>query len=94
MRKGQIAIFMILGFVAAIGIVFLLLISGEAMNPEIEPTLEEVALAPEPIESFIKSCLKSAGLEALSVVSSQGGYYNLSGTDYEIVTTKNYFEAY
>ena len=94
MRKGQIAIFMILGFVAAIGIVFLLLISGEAMNPEIEPTLEEVALAPEPIESFIKSCLKSAGLDALSVVSSQGGYYNISGTDYEIVTTKNYFEAY
>ncbi|PIN70004.1 hypothetical protein COV93_03240 [Candidatus Woesearchaeota archaeon CG11_big_fil_rev_8_21_14_0_20_43_8] len=75
-KKGQIAIFIILGIVLIIGIGFFIYIMGQQSKLGEAKTLvtEEVPVQLEPIKLYVQNCLKTTAAEAVRLLGAQGGY--------------------
>ncbi len=76
-RKGQITIFIILGIVILLLAVIIIFVKSESVQfrpDEIVPTEKGK------VETFITSCLKQAGDEALLRLGTQGGYIEVPQT--------------
>jgi hypothetical protein len=70
-KKGQITIFIILGILLLLGLVLVLTLKSEVItfNPD-----EVILTEKGKIETFILSCIKEVGEEAVFLVGLQGGY--------------------
>jgi hypothetical protein len=69
MKRGQIAVFVIVAIIIVTAIASFVYIRNiqklSAVNPDVKP-----------INSFIESCIKSTGEDALIFIGQHGGYYN------------------
>lgn len=86
-KKGQIAIFILLGIVILIAVSLLFYINQEdaKKSAEVEQAAE-VSLTIVPIKNYVESCIKSVGEDALEFIGQRGGYYDLPD-----LSTKDYF---
>jgi hypothetical protein len=71
-KRGQVTLFIIIGFIILILFSFLIYIyQSQHVKPEI--------IAPEflPIKNFVEECTTSAAADALTILGAQGGYIEL-----------------
>jgi len=74
MKKGQIAIFVIFGFVILLAF-GLILYLRDSNNAEVEKSII-IPLNVQPIHNFVETCLKNSLKEVIDLVAIQGGYFN------------------
>ena len=72
--KGQVTIFIILGFFILFVVVLVLLIQNEAVTFSPSKIISSDKSA---VEEFIISCIEAKGTEALKLVGMQGGYVDV-----------------
>lgn len=70
MKRGQITVFILLGLLIFLFIIFLLVYAAPSLLPMKQST-DVVA-----VQTYIDSCLESQLAEVISLVSLQGGYYD------------------
>ncbi len=84
-RKGQITIFIILGFIMLISVITVIYIRGQAVKKEaeVEAVLEEVPDWVKPVQRYVHSCMEEVAIKAFKKIGEHGGYIDFD--DYEIV---------
>lgn len=92
MRKSQITLFVILGFVIVIAAFFVV-----SLRSPKEIGVQRVVEAPsdlQPLKSFVEGCLSSTLRDAVSFVSIQGGFYDapLSSADFMFARIPYYWD--
>jgi hypothetical protein len=78
MKRGQVAIFALLGLVLLIIVSFVLMLASTVSITELEQRANEAVrdyLAASPINYYVNLCLEQATREALLEMSSQGGVF-------------------
>ncbi len=78
MKRGQVTVFIIVGLVILVLAAFLFRFS-ESIQPE-KPIINNEKAA---VTSFVESCIDEVTHEAIYVVSTQGGYYQVKLPYYE-----------
>jgi hypothetical protein len=93
-NKGQIAIFVLLGFVLLIAASFFLFIRSDNVY-EIE-RYQELPIDFIPVKNYIDSCIKNVGRDAIEYVSKRGGYFELPQYSYndQFTQTAYYYYEY
>lgn len=93
-KKGQIGIFIVIGFVIfiAAGFIIYLNSSSKVAAPEITE-VSESSLASLPVKSYVESCIKNTAREGLVYIGLQGGYYQNPPIfeDYSLLSIPYYF---
>jgi len=72
MKRGQIALFVIIAILIVVAVGFLVYTQREAIGFK-----QGINAEIRPINSFIEDCIKSTGEDALIFVGKQGGYFDL-----------------
>ena len=91
MKKGQIAIFVVVVILIVVSLAILVL----AKNRTAE-TQKGVSSEVRPIYSFVENCIKETGLEAVNYIGQTGGYFEIStlstdeGIAYYLYEDENY----
>lgn len=76
-KKGQIAIFIIIGMIVLVSVPLLLYLNtAQKNNPQIEK-ISKMPFEVAPIADYIKSCITNVAEDGLTLISKQGGYYDL-----------------
>ncbi len=73
-KKGQLTIFILLGFVILIAASFLFY-----LNPREGSEIEKISQFPTeiiPIKQYVEACISEVGEDTSIFISKQGGYYN------------------
>lgn len=78
-KKGQITYFILFGFIILIATSLVFYIYSQNKNEN----LGGASFDRQPIELFIKSCIKQTGEDALQFISQHGGYYELPNLHYD-----------
>ncbi len=86
-NKGQITIFIILGIVIIVGLVFMFSIRKVDTDKHIGASAE-VPLEVQPINTFIMSCLGKSAKEGVYHIGLQGGYYKPPEPYYDFFSLK------
>ncbi len=76
-KRGQITVYLIIGFVILVAVVTIFLIRGGILKSSLERDIEKYANVPEqvrPVKEFMDGCLYGITSEALKRAGSQGGY--------------------
>ena len=83
-KKGQVAVFVILGIVIVAGII--LLIRPDVLKAGVSSEVE-------PIYSFVQQCLDETSRQAVIYVSERGGYYNVPEQSFAETTPYYLYEG-
>ena len=91
LKRGQISLFIIIGFVILILVSGVLLISNYLSKQDIEET---IIFIPSAMGSFVENCFQEVSKEAMVYVSLQGGYFYVIGdyNDQIIANIPYYFD--
>jgi len=79
-KRGQITIFIIVGILILLMASVYLLVQYDVFKKEVELTQTQVISATSlggNIQTYIESCIKSTGEDAIVYIGKQGGYYQL-----------------
>ena len=76
LKKGQIAIFILLGIVILIAVGFIFYLKGGVEENEVE-RIQQIPKEAEPFKLYIDECVKKTAVEGAYFLGQQGGYYNL-----------------
>lgn len=76
-KKGQIGLFIVIGFVLVIAAGFLIYTNANSKvkEPEIKQSFE-LSLVSVPVKSYVEACIQNTAKEGLLFIGLQGGYYN------------------
>ncbi|MBI2548213.1 Ig-like domain-containing protein [Candidatus Woesearchaeota archaeon] len=79
-KKGQVTLFIILGFLLLSSLAFFLIIRGlnSEKQKEVLPVQAELSTATDAVNQYVLSCLKTIGEEGLTRLGIQGGYLSLN----------------
>jgi len=92
-KRGQMTIFIIIAIILVGGIIFFLMIKGDAGKETSIPS--DIT----PIQSFVEDCIGEIGIEAVYYIGEKGGYFyspNFSiatGIPYYYSNSKNYMPS-
>ena len=82
MKKGQTAIFIIIGIIILVSIGTFFYISKVVREGGLESERERALLVPkqvEPVKTFIEACIDQVSREGINLIGLQGGYSNIPG---------------
>jgi len=81
-KKGQTAIFIIIGIIILVSIGTFFYISKVVREGGLESERERALLVPkqvEPVKTFIEACIDQVSREGINLIGLQGGYSNIPG---------------
>ncbi|MBI2657611.1 hypothetical protein HYX08_02855 [Candidatus Woesearchaeota archaeon] len=95
-KRGQIGLFLILGFVVFVAFGFIYYVYGISKKDNVKVEAGKTAMAPfsaENSNNFLVFCLKDLASEAIDYLSMRGGYFTLPKKSYSggIINTPFYF---
>jgi len=85
MKRGQITVFIIVGFLIVIAVAFLIISVSNTTETKLESGTVDTIRAPfeiSPIYDYIDACLKSVSQDGLRKLGEHGGYIDLKDQDY------------
>lgn len=81
LKKGQTAIFIIIGIIIIAGFLFALYIREQVAKQTIESQTGVTSDFAIPVKNFVQSCLESSSKNAVLIAEQQGGFFLGNGTN-------------
>lgn len=82
-KKGQIGLFLILGFVILLSAGFIFYLNSTSRNNKLNE-INELSLA-YPVKNYVEICIKNTANDALFFIGSRGGYYDMPEVSIELI---------